>query len=270
MPRSATTSASTPALRDRDAAPKRGVKRTSTDHDLTTESSSRKRTKTSESAAPEAQQRPRLTTPDLEFDYDRSQLRDPRPTPGRTRRPRLKERDLTPAFKERFSIPKPTRPKGRLSAAQKSLLYKEEELLNPLAMSHDLTADVRSAGFQMDYTKVAEWMRPKPYSKARMMKGMERSIDRETRERRETYESFSVEGDLPDSNRELRVRDYVKDHISKDLGVPWHRIGPQHAREWRQEAFERNKFSEWWREPTEEENRRMSRISSGVSWRMDL
>jgi hypothetical protein len=29
----------------------------------------------------------RLSTPDLEFDYDRSQLRDPRPTQGRKARP---------------------------------------------------------------------------------------------------------------------------------------------------------------------------------------
>ena len=34
------------------------------------------------------QRKPRLTTPDLEYDYDRSQLRDPRPTPGRRARPR--------------------------------------------------------------------------------------------------------------------------------------------------------------------------------------
>jgi hypothetical protein len=34
------------------------------------------------------QSKPRLTTPDPEFDYDRSQLRDPRPTPGRKARPR--------------------------------------------------------------------------------------------------------------------------------------------------------------------------------------
>lgn len=34
------------------------------------------------------QPRTRLTTPDIQFDYDRSQLRDPRQTPGRGGRPR--------------------------------------------------------------------------------------------------------------------------------------------------------------------------------------
>ncbi|KAF1975273.1 hypothetical protein BU23DRAFT_566845 [Bimuria novae-zelandiae CBS 107.79] len=34
----------------------------------------------------EAAKKPRLTIPDLEFNYDRSQLRDPRPTPGRATR----------------------------------------------------------------------------------------------------------------------------------------------------------------------------------------
>lgn len=49
------------------------------------------------------------------------------------------------------------------------------------------------SGFQLDYHKVSEWMRPKPYCKARMVKGAEKSVDRGTRERHETFESFFVE-----------------------------------------------------------------------------
>lgn len=48
----------------------------------------KKSTKSNNETSEENQPKPRLTTPDLEFDYDRSQLRDQRPTPGRKARPR--------------------------------------------------------------------------------------------------------------------------------------------------------------------------------------
>ncbi|KAI0448405.1 hypothetical protein F5B21DRAFT_497612 [Xylaria acuta] len=288
MPRKATTAASTAANRDRDPAPKRGAKRKSTDQDSTTTAEGGKRAKTSEPAAPEVseeekeQQRPRLTTPDLEFDYDKSQLRDPRPTPGRVRRPRLEERELTSDFKQRFSVPvpEPVARKGISRAAQKELLCTEQALLDPSATSHDLyvchkkgprggpTCD--PAGFKLDYDKVAEWMKPKRYSKSRMVGGTARGLARGAREQREVFDCFFVAGDEPDANTALTAQDYVKDHISKDLGVPWHQIGPKQACEWQEKGFEKKKFSEWWREPNAEERRRMLKMLAGGSLRADL
>ncbi|KAI3326023.1 hypothetical protein HD806DRAFT_488930 [Xylariaceae sp. AK1471] len=283
MPRTTPTDTSTSANHKRDLGSKRGAKRQSTDNnDSAPKSEVRKRARTSKSTEPEApkeEQRPRLTTPDLEFDYDRSQLRDPRPTPGRVRRPRLEESEVTDEFKQRFFIPKPERPKGRLNAYQKDLMFKEQALLDPTKTFHDLyichkngprgppTYD--SAGFRLDFNKVAEWMRPKSYSKSRVVRGMERAVDRATREQQEIFESFFVHGDEPDNNKSM-VNNYVKDHISKDLGIPWHQISPKHAREWEQKGFQKKKFSEWWQEPNEEERKRMMKMMGGASLRKDL
>ncbi|KAI1747769.1 hypothetical protein F4782DRAFT_397866 [Xylaria castorea] len=288
MPRKATTKASTPTDHDHDPAPKRGAKRKSTDHDSTAQNGVGKRAKPSEPAEPEApeeeEQRPRLTSPDLEFDYDRSQLRDPRATPGRVRRPRLEEREVAKEFRERFFIPQAEVPsKGLSRAAQRDLLFRKQSLLDPTASFYntyvchekgprgDPTYD--SAGFRLDYDKVAEWMKPQYYNKSRIVKGMERSLARGEREEREIFDVFFGEGEGPGADARrmtLDVLHYVKDHISKDLGVPWHQIRPEQAREWQEKGFEKKTFSEWWRAPTEEERRRFGKMLGGGSLRKDL
>ncbi|KAI0109521.1 hypothetical protein GGR51DRAFT_569818 [Nemania sp. FL0031] len=285
MPRKATTTATTSANSERDPALKRGAKRKSTDPELATKAAGGKKAKTSEPAELEALeeeevQRPRLTTPDLEFDYDRSQLRDARPTPGRVRRPRLEGSEVTEEFKRQFTIPEPKIRKDISRAARERLLYAERALPDPTEMFHDLhrchkegprghpTYD--SAGFELDYNKVADWMRPQPYSRSRVVGGMNKRLARGEREQREVFDIFFVEGDEPDSNTALTANDHVKDHISKDLGMPWHQIGPKQAREWQEKGFEKKKFSEWWREPNAEECKRMSKMMSGASLRKDL
>ncbi|KAI0199993.1 hypothetical protein F4808DRAFT_461386 [Astrocystis sublimbata] len=246
-----------------------------------------KRAKTSDTAstkepeAPAEEQRPRLTTPDLEFDYDRSQLRDPRPTPGRLSRPRFEGRDLTEEFKQRFVIPQPERPKGRLSAYQKNLLFREQCFLDPSETFHDLfvchkkgargTPTYDAAGFQLDYKKVDDWMKPKAYNKGRIVRGMDKAMERERREEREMFEIFFDQDDQPgDESASISVKEYVKDCISKDLDVPWHQIDAKRAREWQEKGFEKKKFSEWWQEPNEEEEKRMSNMEMGASLRKDL
>ena len=79
-----------------------------------TESAHVKRTKTKDTGKTTGTEKPRLTTPDVEFDYDRSQLRDPRPTPGRIKRPRYDDfscpDDLKAKFKTEFEVRKPDTP----------------------------------------------------------------------------------------------------------------------------------------------------------------
>jgi len=86
--------------------------------------------------------KPRLTTPDLEFDYDRSQLRDPRPTPGRKVRPWYEGIDVPEDLKVHLEatceIPKPQKPAGRLNRVQKNDLFVEEARLNPMRTFHHL------------------------------------------------------------------------------------------------------------------------------------
>ncbi|KAI1173323.1 hypothetical protein F4777DRAFT_457362 [Nemania sp. FL0916] len=287
MPRTTRAKTSTTTSQASSQPAKRGTKRKSTDESDTnaasTSAASRKRTKAAKSTAsdaPQEDQRPRLTTPDLEFDYDRTQLRDPRPTPGRVRRPRLEFEEITEEFKKQFFIPQPERPKGRLNASQKAKFDEEKTLLDPSETFHDTyvclkkgprgQATYDSAGFRLDYKKVAETMRPQAYNKSRIVKGMEDALDRAEREEKELIECFFVKGDVPGYYQRSQVGDYAKDHISKDLGVPWHQIGSKHFRQWSQKGFEKKKYSTWWREPNEEEQKRMDKMTCGSDFRRDL
>ncbi|KAI6082176.1 hypothetical protein F4821DRAFT_219040 [Hypoxylon rubiginosum] len=225
------------------------------------------------------ERKPRLTTPDLEFDYDREQLRDPRPTPGRVKRPRLEDHELTAEFKRRFYIPGQEKPKGRLSAYEKEKLHKDNALMDPTYVFHDLhvchkkgrngSPTYDAAGFRLDWKKVDEWMRPQPYNKNRILKGVEKAQERHQREKREIYDLFFVDGKGPELEPTL-VLDYVKDHVSKDLGVPWHQIGPKQLVEWEKRGFPKQKAEEWWRMPNEEEQKRMLKMLGGASLRKDL
>ncbi|KAI8960350.1 hypothetical protein F5Y11DRAFT_330310 [Daldinia sp. FL1419] len=229
---------------------------------------------------PEEQRKPRLTTPDLEFDYDRSQLRDPRPTPGRVKRPRWEAFDLPQDIKERFYIPEPKKPKGRLNALEKDRLFKKKALMDPSETFHDLyvchkkgpkgSPTYDSAGFQLDWKKVDDWMRPRAYNKGSIVNGMTKRIEKEMREKREMFDIFFVDGKPPDAELSTDVLEYLRDHVSKDLGVPWHQIGPKHLAEWAEKGFQKQKAEEWWREPNEMERLRMSKMESGCELRKDL
>ncbi|KAH7385562.1 hypothetical protein DE146DRAFT_212228 [Phaeosphaeria sp. MPI-PUGE-AT-0046c] len=226
----------------------------------------------------------RLTTPDLEFDYDRSQLRDTRETPGRGTRPRYGEFDVLEELKAHLEatreIPKPEKPPGRLNAFQKDQLYKEESRMNPLRCFHDLnqcydkgpqgSPTYDEAGFQLDYDKVAEWMKPKAYRKSTMVRGMERRIEQAMREEKQMFELF-FQGPPKDTAKiSGSVKGYLKDHVSKDLNIPWHQVKPEHFKLWREKGFQPVVYEEWWKEPNAEEKKRMTKMMSGASLRKDL
>ncbi|KAI1385395.1 uncharacterized protein F4822DRAFT_432246 [Hypoxylon trugodes] len=192
--------------------------------------------------------KPRLTTPDLEFDYDRTQLRNQRPTPGRVARPRYEEYDLPEGFKEQFYVPAPVKKKGRLNAFEKDELYRQGSLLDPSAIFHVLNVCHR---------------------KGRKVGGMEKALERHAREEREIFGKFFVDGVTPAAERHI-VLDYVKDHVSKDLGIPWHQIVLKHFVEWEEKGFPKQKADEWWKPPNKEEKRRMSKMQSGSTLRKDL
>jgi hypothetical protein len=226
--------------------------------------------------------KPRLTTPDIGFDYDRSKLRDPRPTPGRKARPRYERLDIPEDVKARleatreiFKAQPPS--KGRLTNAIKSKMIVEEARNNPLATFHDLyrcydkgrngSPTYDNAGFEMDYDKVADWMKPQPYNKARMVKGMDRAVERREKLRKEMFDLFF---EKTDEDMEYEVEEVVKDQVSKDIGVPLHQIGPEQVKIWREKGFKPVKFEEWWTEPSAEDSKRTRKMMGGVSMRKHL
>jgi hypothetical protein len=232
------------------------------------------------SEANEQDARPRLTSPDLEFDYDRSQLRDPRPTPGRVKRPRRGEYDLSDDWKSQFYIPEPQKPSGRLNSIQKDILFEEQALLDPSKSFHDLfichkkgpkgSPTYDFAGFQLDWNKVDHWMDPTPYNKRAMVKGMERAVNQMQKDLRQMSEIFFKDGKAPTGIDDHIYEDYMKDHVSKDLGVPIHQITPAHFREWEKKGFTKVNANSWWRAPNDEEKKRKSNMLCGASLRKDL
>ncbi|KAI0020428.1 hypothetical protein F4780DRAFT_779549 [Xylariomycetidae sp. FL0641] len=272
------------------AKPARGQKRKSTVNPAGKATQSSKKAKQSKHAEPEssgedtAPSKPRLTTPDLEFDYDHSQLRDPRPTPGRKRRPRLDGMEVTEEFKARFYVPKPEKPKGRLNAFQKNEIFRQECFLDPSEHFHALyichkkgrhgSPTYDSAGFQLDWAKVDDWMKPKAYSKSRIVGGMEKRLEKGRQERRDMFSIFFVDDGKGPSQHDIdfdpNLDHYVKDHVSKDLGVPWHQIGPKELKTWEEKGFSKQEFEKWWKKPNDEERKRMLKMLSGASLRKNL
>jgi hypothetical protein len=231
--------------------------------------------------------RPRLTTPDLEFDFDRSQLRDPRPTPGRKARPRhssidldLHNKPLKEHFETNFYIPEAEKPKGRLNALQKDELFRQNGLLNPLHSFHDLyvchekgpdgSPTYDTAGFELDYKKVQRWMRPQAYNKKSIVRGAARAVDRHVSEEEQMFNLFFKGGKASSPNQHRHLNHSVKDHVSKDLGIPWHQIGVEQVQDWRDKGFGPVEYEQWWKEPSEVESARLWKMLGGASLRKDL
>lgn len=226
----------------------------------------------------EIDERPRLTTPDLEFDYDRSQLRDPRWTPGRFARPRLRGDEITNEFKSRFDIPNLERPKG--VSKNDSLWFKKKTLSDPTEMFHELyvchqkgpnrSPTYDEAGFQLDWHKVDRWMKPQSYNKKRMVNGINWALSERDRDRDRMFKAFFADGKGPEGPNSYGADDYVKDHVSKDLGIPWHQITPEYGLEWGKRGFPKPLASEWWHPPNKEERKRMNKMHGGCILRKAL
>jgi hypothetical protein len=192
------------------------------------------------SSISEENKKPRtLTRKDLEFDWDRSQLRDPRLTPGR-KVPPCKEglevfHDINTCFKKG--------PNG-------SPTYDD-------------------AGFQLDYGKVAEWKKPRPYNKKCMVKGMEKSLKKRGEEDSRMVAMFFEGGECPDDVRKgLHGMFLLKDKVSKDLNIPWHKIGPAEIEQWSNKGFAKQNPKDYVEATvTEEEKKRFMSMLKGCSLR---
>jgi hypothetical protein len=115
---------------------------------------------------------------------------------------------------------------------------------------------------------VAEWRKPQAYNNNKtMVRNMGRALDRAESEEKRMFEQFFNE--MPEASIDTRrkMKDYVKDHVSKDLDIPWHQITSEKVKLWREKGFQPVKYEDWWKEPTVEESKRMLRMMSGASLR---
>jgi hypothetical protein len=80
-------------------------------------------------------------------------------------------------------------------------------------------------------------------------------------------EIFSLDG-KPSKND--MYEHYMKDHVSKDLGILIHQITPAHFQDWDRKGFPKVKASQWSRQPNEVEKLRDMKMLSGGNLRKDL
>jgi hypothetical protein len=96
---------------------------------------------------------------------------------------------------------------------------------------------------------------------------MERALDRTESEEKRMVEQFFDE--MPEASIGIwrKMKDYVKDHVSKDLDIPWHQITSEKVKLWRDKGFQPVKYEDWWKVPTVEESKRMLKMMNGASLR---
>jgi hypothetical protein len=120
------------------------------------------------------------------------------------------------------------------------------------------------SGFELDYNKVADWMRPTAYNKSAMVNGMQRRIDAEAKREKRMAEIFFEKGEAPPSPYDDAWS--WKDRVSKDLNIPWHKIDVADFEEWEKRGFKKAKKGEYENFSKEEREREM-RLLSGASLR---
>lgn len=121
------------------------------------------------------------------------------------------------------------------------------------------------SGFQLDWHKVDDWMRPKPYNKNRIMNGMNKAVDKAQQDSSAMAAIFFEKGEAPE-NPHLADNGPWKDRVSKDLGVPWHKVGVKEFEQWDKKGFTKARKGDY-ENLSVEEKARMLRLLSGASLR---
>jgi len=109
-------------------------------------------------------------------------------------------------------------------------------------------------------------MEPQTYNKGKIMRGMDRAVNKAQKDAKKMAAIFFVKGEAPERPEYCEGTDYWKDRVSKDLNVPWHRIEVEHFEEWQKKGFKKARKGEYETFSEAEENR-MMRLMSGASLR---
>lgn len=109
-------------------------------------------------------------------------------------------------------------------------------------------------------------MKPTAYNKSAMIKGMERSVEKSCRETERMAEIFFEKGEGPENPKYAEGADHWKDRVSKDLNIPWHKIGVGYFEEWEKRGFKKARKGDYERF-SEDEDKRMLNMLDGASLR---
>ncbi|KAH8679589.1 hypothetical protein BGZ60DRAFT_400297 [Tricladium varicosporioides] len=200
----------------------------------------------------------------------------PRPsTPGRV------GPVLPRTFGQEYKIAPFKGPKGhkvRKTFWEKEEEYKQHILADPTHCFHEMHVCFKKgpngsptcdkAGFELDYWKVADWMKPRAYNKRGMVKGMEKRLSSREEEAYKLRDIFFEPGAKPegDYHEWSQGVDFWKDRVSKDLQIPWHHISVKEFQMWEKKGFQKAKKGEY-QNPTQEEKNRMNVLHEGCNLR---
>ena len=204
-----------------------------------------------------------------------SGIRDTRATPGRMVPPRSGSpnayRPETDPPSMKSLSPEQPKKKKRMSYAEQDRDFKRQALKDPNHPFHDMHKCYKKgprgrptydgAGFQLDYDKVADRMKPRAYNKKSMVDGMEKHLKKVEQERAKMAAIFFVDGKGPGNKFDTNER-YWCDKVSKDLDVPWHKVDSKTFEEWENKGFEKQSAEDW-EEVSEEDRKRMNRMGQG-------
>lgn len=111
-------------------------------------------------------------------------------------------------------------------------------------------------------------MAPKPYNKARMVNGMAKHVDEARRQEARMKEIFFEKDEAPEDEASLHhcAKDAWMDRVSKDLNIPWHKVGVKEFELWEKKGFKKARKGEY-QEFSDKETARFLRLHSGSSLR---
>lgn len=206
-------------------------------------------------------------------------IRDNRPTPGRMVPPRgfppNAFRKETDAPELRSPAPEPPQKKKRMTAIEKEQEFQRKSLNDPNEYFHDLhicfekgpngSPTYDEAGFQLDYDKVARWMKPDGRSKKGKLKAVDKMLDYRAQENEKMKRIFFGDRKVCETNVNFPEK-FWRDKVSKDLDLPWHKVDSAAFEEWDRRGFEKQNPEDW-KEFTDAEQKRMFRMAGGSQLR---
>lgn len=125
------------------------------------------------------------------------------------------------------------------------------------------------AGFRLDYHKVEKTMRPRAYNKKAIVDGMQRTLDREEKEAEKMSAIFFKGGKAPKGSEGKYAIELLKDKVSKDLGIAWHKVTSAKVEQWSKQGYPKENPRDYIRSTvTEEEKKRFSSLETCSKFRM--
>ncbi|KAF2653770.1 hypothetical protein K491DRAFT_717738 [Lophiostoma macrostomum CBS 122681] len=102
------------------------------------------------------------------------------------------------------------------------------------------------AGFELDFEKVADWMKPVSVQTVKRRMGTKKYNDgfdksiRDTERMHQIFFGVPSRADVP-----YFVNEAAKDRVSKDLQIPCHRIGVAEFEDWETRGFQKHRLDEY-------------------------